>query len=71
MGIAFDNLTNDSDDTVIAAAVRELVAEAETSAFCRETLLMIAANYSHAADDLTGPKAQALRWAAQEIKAQG
>lgn len=68
MGDLFDRLRPEDDKARTLAAMRELIAEAEATAFCRETLLMLAVNYVHAAKAEQGARAQALSWAAEAIR---
>lgn len=71
MGSRFDTLTPDAGEAETGAAAAELVAEAEARALCRETLLMLATNYRHAALAETGARARALLWAAETIRDDG
>ena len=71
MGDIFDALRPDAPPARIDAAVRELIDEAGARAFCRETLLMLATNYVHAAAREQGARARALLWAAEAIREDG
>ncbi len=68
MGDIFDNLRPNATQAETDTAVRELIVEAESRAFCRETLLMLATNYVHAAAREQGARARALSWAAEAIR---
>ncbi len=67
----FDALDGTATEAELEAAAQELVRDAHARAFCRETLAMLAENYQREAAGQTGPRATALRWAANSLCSEG
>lgn len=65
-----DALTDGATEAEIEAACAALVRDAHARALCRETRLMLAENYLRAAETEGGPRATALRWAANSIRSE-
>ena len=70
MGRLFDDLRDCADENAVGAAAHELIAEARQGAMCRQMLLMTATNYLHRAEAEPAARAQALRLAWLEIRAE-
>ena len=66
----FKALTDRASEAEIEAAAGELIRDAHASALCRETRLMLAENYLREAAALDGPRATALRWAANSLRSE-
>lgn len=64
----FAALTEHATEAEIEAAAGALIRDAHDRALCRETRLMLAENYRRAAEAQDGPRATALRWAANSLR---